>query len=116
MTAAEVVTQIRAEVVAKTSLTISAGIAPNRMLAKVRLRGGHADERICSDKNKPNGQFELERERSAIIKFMRNLPVRKIPGFGRVTERCLEGLGVEVGICRTKRLTSDLRRHLDPPR
>lgn len=27
---------------------------------------------------------------------MRDLPVRKIPGFGRVTERCLEGLGVEV--------------------
>lgn len=27
---------------------------------------------------------------------MRDLPVRKVPGFGRVTERCLEGLGVEV--------------------
>jgi DNA polymerase kappa len=49
---------------------------------------------ICSDKNKPNGQYEMEFERSAIIKFMRDLPVRKIPGFGRVTERCLEGLGI----------------------
>ena len=29
---------------------------------------------------------------------MRDLPVRKVPGFGRVTERCLEGLGVEVSI------------------
>lgn len=36
MTAAEVVTQLRAEVEAATQLTISAGIAPNRMLAKVR--------------------------------------------------------------------------------
>lgn len=35
MTAAEVVTQIRAQVEEKTSLTISAGIAANRMLAKV---------------------------------------------------------------------------------
>lgn len=62
---------------------------------------------ICSDQNKPNGQFAIEFERSAITRFMRDLPVRlvvraeevtnssKIPGFGRVTERCLEGLGVE---------------------
>ncbi|WVQ74022.1 hypothetical protein IAR50_003603 [Cryptococcus sp. DSM 104548] len=84
MTAAEVVTQLRAQVEEKTDLTISAGIAPNKMLAK-----------ICSDKNKPNGQFELAFERAEIVRFMRDLPVRKIPGFGRVTERCLEGLGVE---------------------
>lgn len=38
----------------------------------------------------------MDFERSAIIRFMRDLPVRKVPGFGRVTERCLEGLGVEV--------------------
>nr|XP_018262802.1 DNA polymerase kappa subunit [Kwoniella dejecticola CBS 10117]OBR84960.1 DNA polymerase kappa subunit [Kwoniella dejecticola CBS 10117] len=84
MSASDTVAQIRAEVEAKTQLTMSAGIAPNRMLAK-----------ICSDKNKPNGQYEMEFERSVITKFMRDLPVRKIPGFGRVTERCLEGLGVE---------------------
>lgn len=41
--------------------------------------------------------FELDFSRDAITAFMRELPVRKIPGFGRVTERCLEGLGVEVG-------------------
>lgn len=35
MTAGAVVEQIRAEVEAKTLLTMSAGIAPNRMLAKV---------------------------------------------------------------------------------
>ncbi|WVF71330.1 hypothetical protein IAT40_006133 [Kwoniella sp. CBS 6097] len=84
MTATEVVSQLRAEVEAKTQLTISAGIAPNRMLAK-----------ICSDKNKPNGQYEMDFDRGVVTKFMRDLPVRKIPGFGRVTERCLEGLGVE---------------------
>lgn len=37
MTAVEVVTQIRAQVEEKTSLTISAGIAANRMLAKVHV-------------------------------------------------------------------------------
>ncbi len=35
MTASQVVAQLRAEVEAKTKLTMSAGIAPNRMLAKV---------------------------------------------------------------------------------
>jgi DNA polymerase kappa len=39
MTAGEVVAQIRREVEAKTCLTISAGIAPNRMLAKVSSLG-----------------------------------------------------------------------------
>jgi DNA polymerase kappa len=85
MSAVDVVSQLRAQVEEKTQLTISAGIAANRMLAK-----------ICSDKNKPNGQFLLDFDRNVITRFMRDLPVRKIPGFGRVTERCLEGLGVEV--------------------
>ncbi len=35
LTAPAVVAQLRAEVEAKTKLTMSAGIAPNRMLAKV---------------------------------------------------------------------------------
>lgn len=36
MTASEVVTKLRAQVEEHTGMTISAGIAPNRMLAKVR--------------------------------------------------------------------------------
>ncbi|KAL7423654.1 hypothetical protein Q5752_001235 [Cryptotrichosporon argae] len=84
MTARQVVDQLRRRVEERTSLTISAGVAPNKMLAK-----------ICSDKNKPNGVFELDFDRAVITRFMRDLPVRRIPGFGRVTERCLEGLGVE---------------------
>lgn len=44
---------------------------------------------------------------------MRDLPVRKIPGFGRVTERCLEGLGVEVRGQAYRPLILDLRRCLD---
>lgn len=37
MSAQAVVSQLRAEVEEKTGLTISAGIAPNKMLAKVSL-------------------------------------------------------------------------------
>lgn len=46
---------------------------------------------------------------------MRDLPVRKIPGFGRVTERCLEGLGVEVGLSEADELILDVRRYPHSP-
>ncbi|THH10653.1 hypothetical protein EW145_g1183 [Phellinidium pouzarii] len=82
--AAACVEQLRAMIFERTNLTASAGIASNMMLAK-----------ICSDKNKPNGQFQLPFERDAIMNFMRDLPVRKIPGIGRVGERVLEAIGVK---------------------
>jgi DNA polymerase kappa len=84
MTADAVVWQLRAEVEAETGLTISAGIAPNKVLAK-----------ISSDKNKPNGQFELESDGKVVRAFMRDLPIRRIPGIGRVAERILTSMGVE---------------------
>ncbi|UZJ54632.1 hypothetical protein CBS101457_003952 [Exobasidium rhododendri] len=80
----DVVTQLREEVAAKTGLTVSVGIAPNKMLAK-----------ISSDRNKPNGQFRVLSDRRFIISLMQELPCRKIPGIGRVTERILSSLGVE---------------------
>lgn len=43
------------------------GIAPNMMLAKV-----------CSDKNKPNGQYRLPSTKEAVMDFVQNLPVRKV--------------------------------------
>jgi nucleotidyltransferase/DNA polymerase involved in DNA repair len=43
MSAAEVVSQLRAAVEEKTGLTISAGIAPNKMLAKVSDAYGSAE-------------------------------------------------------------------------
>jgi DNA polymerase kappa len=80
----QVVSQLRNEVLEKTGLTVSVGIAPNKMLAK-----------ICSDKNKPNGQYQLHPERQTIINFTRDLPVRKVPGIGRVTERILDAMNVK---------------------
>ena len=59
-------------------LTASAGIAPNSRLAK-----------ICSDMNKPDGQFRLGPDGSEIMRFVEGLPIRKISGIGNVTEQGL---------------------------
>jgi len=51
--------------------------------------------KIGSDQNKPNGQFSLPRnDPDAVKEFISDLPVRKIPGCGKVTERILKALGV----------------------
>ncbi|KAL5485240.1 hypothetical protein ACEPAI_7882 [Sanghuangporus weigelae] len=84
MSAEECVQELRTKIFEKTNLTASAGIAPNMVLAK-----------ICSDKNKPNGQFQMPFTREAVMEFMRDLPVRKVPGIGRVGERVLEAIGVK---------------------
>ncbi|CAB1319916.1 unnamed protein product [Coregonus sp. 'balchen'] len=81
--AEEAVREMRFRIEQKTSLTASAGIAPNMMLAKV-----------CSDKNKPNGQYRLPSNRQAVIDFIQDLPVRKVSGIGKVTEKMLGVLGI----------------------
>ncbi|PWN28514.1 DNA/RNA polymerase, partial [Jaminaea rosea] len=80
----DTIAELRRQVREETGLTVSVGVAPNTMLAK-----------IGSDKNKPDGQFRLEATASDCIDFMHALPVRKVPGVGRVTERILQALGVE---------------------
>jgi len=75
--------QLRKEVYEKCKITISAGIAPNAKLAK-----------ICSNKNKPNGQFRIPNERAAVMSFISTLPVRKVNGVGRVFERELDAIGI----------------------
>ncbi|KAM0247729.1 hypothetical protein ACHAQJ_009736 [Trichoderma viride] len=84
MDPAAVVEQMRKEVHEKSSITVSAGIAANARLAK-----------ICSNINKPNGQYVLPKERNAIMTFMRDLPTRKVNGIGRVLERELLEIGVK---------------------
>jgi DNA polymerase IV len=73
---------IRGTIFRKTKLTSSAGIGPNKLIAK-----------IASEINKPNGQFEVTPEQ--VSEFMEKLPVRKIWGIGEKTERKLEELGVK---------------------
>ncbi|XP_053466135.1 DNA polymerase kappa isoform X1 [Ictalurus furcatus] len=79
----EAVREMRFRIEQKTTLTASAGIAPNMMLAKV-----------CSDKNKPNGQYRILPERKAVMDFIQQLPVRKVSGVGKVTEKMLAALGI----------------------
>ncbi|NXD27623.1 POLK polymerase, partial [Spelaeornis formosus] len=81
--AEEVVKEIRFRIEQKTQLTASAGIAPNTMLAK-----------MCSDRNKPNGQYRIPAERQAVLDFLKDLPIRKVPGIGKVTEKMLKALGI----------------------
>lgn len=55
--------------------------------------------KIGSDINKPHGQFMVPFARDAVLDFTRPLTIRKVPGIGKVSERCLEALGVMVGLC-----------------
>jgi len=73
---------IRDMIFQKTKLTSSAGIGPNKLVAK-----------IASEINKPNGHLEVKPEQ--VPEFMQKLPVRKIWGIGEKTERKLEDLGVK---------------------
>jgi DNA polymerase kappa len=84
MSPEEAVSQLRADVHERTKITVSAGIAANAKLAK-----------ICSNKNKPNGQFFLPSDRQTIMDFMKSMPTRKVNGIGRVFERELDAIGVK---------------------
>ena len=77
--ATEVAREIRARIFETTGLTASAGIAPNKMLAK-----------IASDLRKPNGQHTIKP--AMVAAFMETLPAKKIHGIGAVTARKLAEL------------------------
>jgi len=72
---------IRAQIREETSLTASAGVAPNKFIAK-----------IASDWNKPDGLFVVRP--SQVEAFLTPLPVAKIPGVGKVMEKKLAELGI----------------------
>ncbi|MBV1905211.1 MAG: DNA polymerase IV [Pseudomonadales bacterium] len=77
-----IASEIRAEVSKNLGITISAGIAPNKFLAK-----------IASDWNKPNGQFTITP--GQVSQFIQKLPVHKIFGVGSVTAAKLHALGIK---------------------
>ncbi len=73
--------EIRARIQDEVGITASAGIAPNKFIAKV-----------ASDWNKPDGQFVVRPQ--DVDAFVAALPVKKIFGVGKVTAARLNRLGV----------------------
>ncbi len=72
---------IKQNVQAVTHLSASAGVAPNMFLAKV-----------ASDMQKPDGLTVVRPDK--VDEFLRDLPIRKIPGVGPVTEARLARMGL----------------------
>src|SRR5438132_4433647 len=89
LTATQVARTIREQIRAELNLTASAGVAPNKFLAK-----------IASDWRKPDGLFVIQPE--DVDPFLLPLPVGRLPGVGRVMEEKLKGFDVEI--------VADLRR------
>ncbi|HUB51239.1 MAG TPA: DNA polymerase IV [Terracidiphilus sp.] len=81
-TATRVASTIRAQIWEELHLTASAGVAPNKFLAK-----------IASDWRKPNGLFVIQPD--DIDTFLPPLPVGRLPGVGKVTEQRLGEIGVK---------------------
>ncbi len=81
-TATRVAKAIRQQIREELHLTASAGVAPNKFLAK-----------IASDWRKPDGLFVIQPDE--ISAFLLPLPVARIPGVGKVTEDRLKQIGVQ---------------------
>ena len=97
-TATLVARAIRQEIRSELDLTASAGVAPNKFLAK-----------IASDWRKPDGLFVIQPEE--VDSFLSPLPVGRLPGVGRITEEKLKSLGMQtVADLRNLELTALERR------
>jgi DNA polymerase-4 len=84
--------EIRRRVREDRGLTVSVGVGPSRLVAK-----------IASDFDKPDGLTVVKPRR--VQAFLDPLPVRSLPGVGPATERRLKRRGFEV--------VADLRRHTE---
>ncbi|MBT4520288.1 MAG: DNA polymerase IV [Halieaceae bacterium] len=73
--------EIRQRIKNELQITVSAGVAPNKFLAKV-----------ASDWNKPDGVFTIPPDQ--VADFVLDLPVSKINGVGKVTAKNLAAMGV----------------------
>jgi DNA polymerase-4 len=80
-TATRVAKTIREQIREELQLNASAGVAPNKFLAK-----------IASDWKKPNGLFVIQPHQAQ--SFLEPLPVGRIPGVGHVTEARINALGI----------------------
>jgi DNA polymerase-4 len=77
----DIAREIKRQVKEELSLTVSAGVAPNKFLAK-----------MASDLQKPDGLVVVEHGREQ--EFLQNLPVEKLWGIGEVTAKKLHAKGI----------------------
>ncbi|HEX7290203.1 MAG TPA: DNA polymerase IV [Conexibacter sp.] len=77
-----VLRELVADVLARTGISLSVGVAPNRLIAK-----------ICSDAGKPNGFVAMGREQAA--EHFAAAPASRLPGVGPKTAERLRALGIE---------------------
>ena len=82
-TATLVARTIREQIRQELNLTASAGVAPNKFLAK-----------LASDWRKPDGLFVIQPDEADA--FLLPLPVGRLPGVGKVTEEKLAKLGIRI--------------------
>jgi DNA polymerase IV len=82
-TATLVAKTIRQQIREELNLTASAGVAPNKFLAK-----------IASDWRKPDGQFVIQPHQAET--FLLTLPIGRIPGVGKVTEARMARAGIKL--------------------
>lgn len=91
--------RIKAEIHAQTGLTASVGVAPNKFLAK-----------LASDLNKPDGLTVITEANK--VEMLAPLPVGKLWGVGKATEKRLHELGLQTIGDIQRMPIDDLRRDL----
>lgn len=89
--------KIKTDIKESVGLVASAGVSYNKFLAK-----------IASDEDKPDGLFVIIPRKSA--DFLKNIPLKKIPGVGRVTAKKLRNMGLETGHQLLEKSEEDLQR------
>jgi DNA polymerase-4 len=73
--------EVRRQVLEERRLTVSVGVGPNRLVAK-----------IASDQDKPDGLTVVKPHR--VLEFLSPLSVRRLHGVGPATEKALNALGI----------------------
>ncbi|MDF7807088.1 DNA polymerase IV [Pontiellaceae bacterium B12219] len=88
---ATIAEKIRGDIKQQTQLTASVGVAPNMFLAK-----------IASDQNKPDGLTVVPFNQKGIEQFLAPLPIGRMWGVGKVTQKKLLSLGIStIGALQT---------------
>ena len=89
--------RLKNEILEQTGLTASAGVAPNKFLAK-----------IASGYRKPDGLTVISPDR--VESFLQELPVEALWGVGPVTAKKLRAVGIEK-LVQVRTVDMDLLRH-----